>query len=54
MAGQEMVRPLQIVQPSTQDRNPVRSGLIVLAAIAITFIALMWIDGNLFARHFGW
>jgi hypothetical protein len=36
-----------------RERNIVRSVSIVLAAIAVTFIALWWIDGNLFAHHFG-
>jgi hypothetical protein len=52
--SQETAKPLQIMQPSTRDRNILRSGLIVLAAIAITLVALSWIDGNLFAHNFGW
>jgi hypothetical protein len=52
--SQETEKSLQIMQPSTHDRNISRSVLIVLAAIAITFIALWWIDGNLFAHNFGW
>ncbi len=52
--NQEMAEPLQFLIPSTQDRHVVRSALIVLAAIAVTLIALSWIDGNLFAHDFGW
>jgi hypothetical protein len=49
----ETANPLQSIQPSPRERAGLRLALIVLAAIAITFIALWWIDGNLFARHFG-
>lgn len=52
--SQEAARHLQIMTPSTHDRRVLRPVLIVLAAIAITLIALAWIDGNLFARNFGW
>ena len=42
-----------MMQPGTRDRHFLRPALIVLAAIAITFIALWWIDGNLFVHDFG-
>jgi len=45
---------LQIMQPGTRELGVLRPALIVLAAIAITLIALSWIDGNLFAHNFGW
>jgi hypothetical protein len=51
--GQKTASLLQTVQPGMRERNIVRSVSIVLAAIAVTFIALWWIDGNLFAHHFG-
>jgi hypothetical protein len=52
--GLEPAKPLQIMTSAPHDRNLLRSVSIVLAAIAITFIALWWIDGNLFAHNFGW
>jgi hypothetical protein len=52
--GTETAEPLQLLKPSTQDHGMLRPALIVLAAIAITLIALSWIDGNLFAHNFGW
>jgi hypothetical protein len=45
---------VQILLPGTHEHGALRPALIVLAAIAITLIALSWIDGNLFAHHFGW
>jgi hypothetical protein len=51
---QDAARPLQIMQPGTRELGVLRPALIVLAAIAITVIALSWIDGNLFAHNFGW
>ena len=51
--SQEAAKLLQIMQPGTRDRHILRPVLIVLAAIAITFIALWWIDGNLFVHDFG-
>ena len=52
--SQEAAKQLQIMTPGTHDRKILRSVSIVLAAIAITLIALSWIDGNLFAHNFGW
>jgi hypothetical protein len=50
--GQETA--LQIMTPGTRDHGVLRPALIVLAAIAITLLALGWIDGNLFRHNFGW
>jgi hypothetical protein len=52
--AQETANALQIMIPSMRERGLLRPTLIVAAAIAITFIALGWIDGNLFAHNFGW
>lgn len=52
--GRGTAEPLQIVPPGTGDRHMLRWALIVAAAIAITFIALLWIDGNLFRHNLGW
>jgi hypothetical protein len=52
--GTETADPLQLLIPGTRDHGVLRPALIVLAAIAITLIALAWIDGNLFAHNFGW
>ena len=42
-ASQETAIPLQILIPSTQDHRLMRLALIVLAAIAITWMFLWWI-----------
>jgi hypothetical protein len=52
--GTETAEPLQLLIPSTRNHGMLRPALIVLAAIAITLIALGWIDGNLFRHNFGW
>ena len=52
--GTETADPLQLLIPRTQGHGVLRPALIVLAAVAITLIALAWIDGNLFVHNFGW
>ena len=42
IATRDSISPL-IMRPSTKDRRPVRSALIVLSAIAITSSLLWWI-----------